>query len=1050
MGSNTINNMKIKITLLFALILLGVGVKAQVGVAAADTSLRATVNGQVRIWKNFEYYKTAFGLYYNKVQIDGLFGANDLQSVLIRGNTASTNILIGNSSGNVLGYGLFNGSGFYGNTIITRLNLASSGLNNLIEQNSGAGIIRTVGGSTVNTFYPDGRISGTDATSNADLTTLQQVNSKIAAIPTPTLQSVTDLGNTTSNSVSIGQTVDKVDTLIFIGDSIDKGYGLQDTLTRHTTVLANRLNAVEINKSVTGMSMQNGSPTSYGGSILTQLALIPNYIKGNNFLIISLGTNDILINSGSYTVSGFKSAYVTIINNALSKGWASSKIILTSPPFISNYSYSTPYVSSLARHQAYVQATKETALNYSLKYIDLLDITTKNGGVKLLQADGVHPNVLGNKIIASAEYSAFNSLEIYGDADITGVLSASYIKNNPSHYSVNRTTSATINEYIEIGYLSYSKNISDFIDITLNGTDTLSKVPIFSGFGYNPTARTYKVPINSWYPANTWVNVRPLLLTGLSAGWEVYYQQSIMLQVKLVTPSFGDSRFYFRIINLKSGFSQSLNINVSLIGKPYSSYFTPTAGKGTDAGSYAYIGASTHSIVSNGNLSENYQIFPTTYLYSVPSNTDGLYKIPVINTSATTNLGLIESINSLPTAMGGTGGTTGAVLNQTSLQTANFNVSGTGGVGGNFTGGASITSASTLSSNNGTLVLRNSASTTRQILFQTNAARRFTLGVTSTPESGANAGSDFSGTRYDDAGNSLGDWLVVNRANGRISLGPLTSINVMGTVTASGNVFVPSKPNGLSTDSLVTSNPTTGVLQRISGSVNYIQNQNATTQTGQIKINGSVVASDFQSTGANGYVATAGGSSTSIMGNGISVFGDGSGGYSAVKRAGLEYQATGSSFKQYLNFAPVTGSNKTVTLPDVSGTVAVLEGSDPIKLINFGTGGSIKGVSGGGSVSIPAGKIGVIAITSDIYDQILTQTGQIIRKTASGNGTSTTISIPHGVTGITSTSICLVTANTAAAAGFQYVTTDATNINIIYTVAPVTGTNNLVYSIQLK
>jgi len=71
---------------LLILILLAVGFKssAQVGVAAADTSLRATVNGVQRVWKNFEYYKTAFGLYYNKAQSDAryapIFGTGYIQN----------------------------------------------------------------------------------------------------------------------------------------------------------------------------------------------------------------------------------------------------------------------------------------------------------------------------------------------------------------------------------------------------------------------------------------------------------------------------------------------------------------------------------------------------------------------------------------------------------------------------------------------------------------------------------------------------------------------------------------------------------------------------------------------------------------------------------------------------------------------------------------------------------------------------------------------------------------------------------------------------------
>jgi len=45
---------------------------SQVGVATADTSLRATVSGTVQIWKSKTYYASLFATIYNKVQSDNL------------------------------------------------------------------------------------------------------------------------------------------------------------------------------------------------------------------------------------------------------------------------------------------------------------------------------------------------------------------------------------------------------------------------------------------------------------------------------------------------------------------------------------------------------------------------------------------------------------------------------------------------------------------------------------------------------------------------------------------------------------------------------------------------------------------------------------------------------------------------------------------------------------------------------------------------------------------------------------------------------------------
>lgn len=70
--------------------------------------------------------------------------------------------------------------------------------------------------------------------------------------------------------------------------------------------------------------------------------------------------------------------------------------------------------------------------------------------------------------------------------------------------------------------------------------------------------------------------------------------------------------------------------------------------------------------------------------------------------------------------------------------------------------------------------------------------------------------------------------------------------------------------------------------------------------------------------------------------------------------------------------------------------------------------------------------------------------------TQSGNGSSTSFTIAHGLSNISSTSNIIVTPRTAAAAGIAYVTTDATNITIFYTIAPITGSNNLTWSYSLK
>lgn len=70
--------------------------------------------------------------------------------------------------------------------------------------------------------------------------------------------------------------------------------------------------------------------------------------------------------------------------------------------------------------------------------------------------------------------------------------------------------------------------------------------------------------------------------------------------------------------------------------------------------------------------------------------------------------------------------------------------------------------------------------------------------------------------------------------------------------------------------------------------------------------------------------------------------------------------------------------------------------------------------------------------------------------TGSGTGSATSITVAHGVSGVTNANSVIVSANNAAASGISYCTLDATNVTIVYAVAPASGTNNLAYSISIK
>lgn len=149
---------------------------------------------------------------------------------------------------------------------------------------------------------------------------------------------------------------------------------------------------------------------------------------------------------------------------------------------------------------------------------------------------------------------------------------------------------------------------------------------------------------------------------------------------------------------------------------------------------------------------------------------------------------------------------------------------------------------------------------------------------------------------------------------------------------------------------------------------------------------------------------------------------------------------------------PVLGA-ATGTSLNLSGLTATTTlGADGSKNIvsitNTGTGNAVRAasptLSGTPLSTTPTAKNSTTQIATTAF------VGKQFRVQASGNGSSTSITIAHGVASITSASSVIATAHNAATAGWSYITIDATNITIVYTTAPVTGTNNLDYSFSIK
>lgn len=88
------------------------------------------------------------------------------------------------------------------------------------------------------------------------------------------------------------------------------------------------------------------------------------------------------------------------------------------------------------------------------------------------------------------------------------------------------------------------------------------------------------------------------------------------------------------------------------------------------------------------------------------------------------------------------------------------------------------------------LALQGTAGTARAVFYQTGTLNRWIMGANTTAEGGANAGSDFDLSAYDDTGLSLlGNWLHVARATGAVSMPG--ALAVTGQITEGGQQINP-------------------------------------------------------------------------------------------------------------------------------------------------------------------------------------------------------------------------------------------------------------------
>ncbi len=177
---------------------------------------------------------------------------------------------------------------------------------------------------------------------------------------------------------------------------------------------------------------------------------------------------------------------------------------------------------------------------------------------------------------------------------------------------------------------------------------------------------------------------------------------------------------------------------------------------------------------------------PAANYFRLYLKSDGLYYITSAGTEvkvASAAAFTAQTANTFlagPTSAGPTVPTFRAIVSAdlTTALTTPPAIGGTTPATGAFTtlAGTAITASSSLtvsrSSGDANVSVDSIAGTARQFVFLTAASARWTLQCNSSAESGSNAGSNFTMTRFSDAGSGLDSPFVILRSTGQVFLGP--------------------------------------------------------------------------------------------------------------------------------------------------------------------------------------------------------------------------------------------------------------------------------------
>jgi len=222
---------------------------------------------------------------------------------------------------------------------------------------------------------------------------------------TQTLQTVTDNGDSTTNSIKVdsvkgnyvlshgqakfGDSAASGRVAVWFGDSQTTGGGCISITSAYPNLISMVYGWNNLNRAISGTKLTRSSVGD--SSMIDRLYLIPTYNSSTySWISFMYGAND--RHYLGFDTATYKTSYSRVVDTCVARGWPKNRIVIYSPSYSDNSLLYCPNMS------AYATAAQTIAGTKGVVFLDAYNYMAVRGATALT-CDSLHPSIYGSIVI---------------------------------------------------------------------------------------------------------------------------------------------------------------------------------------------------------------------------------------------------------------------------------------------------------------------------------------------------------------------------------------------------------------------------------------------------------------------------------------------------------------------------------------------------------------------------------------------------------------------------------------------------------------------------